>query len=458
MLANLCRRLGHGDTSFRWLKPLVWQQIELGVTPEPKVLLEFVYHLATYGSLDEAHELLDWVDFDQYPQAHLAKITILFKEWRYLDSVPHLQQYIRKMKNDQYQVAIGTINLAACYVFLKMDKAEETVSGLIRMCQENDYRVLLGNAYELLSQVSIAQGEYAQALDLLSKAEEILRGNQSSSLLFVEKWQSIVGLLREPNSAEAKTRFLAVRQKAAERKNWETIRSCDFYYSYATQDLETSKKVYFGTPFIPYRKMVEQQLGADLFSDEKYLWIPQWDIPKVHKNLKTLSVTDLSYEGRSVPIKQGQLLHNFLKGICLDFYKPASIGFFHHNLYPGEYFDVKSTTEKVVRLKKRLNKALEAEDIPLVVRSSDNQLILKATAPIAIEVPREYCFRNRQTELANKVVDLFPNKNFTTSDVQGEFKVSERTAQRLIQFGVEKGLFEQRGSGKKTRYQVKKAS
>ena len=458
LLANLCRRLGHGHTSFRWLKPLVWQQIELGVNPEPKVLLEFVYHLATYGSLDEAHELLDWIDFDQYPQAHLATISILFKQWRYQDSIPHLKQYIKKMKNAPYQVAIGTINLAACYVFLKQDMAEETVRNLIEICQANSYTVLLGNAYELLSQVFIDHGEYAQALELLSRAEKILQENQGSSLLFVEKWQSIVGLLKNPTSQQTKQRFFEFKQKAALRKNWETVRSCDFYFSLATRDRETSQRVYFGTPFAPYRQMLEQQLSKDLFADANYLWTPQGDLDHKTEKSRVLSVSNLTFDGRPVPIKQGQLLHNFLKGICTDFYKPASIGFFHRTLYSGEHFDVKSSTEKIVRLKKRLNKVFKQADIPLLLRSSDNQFVLESTAPLVIKVPKEYSFKDRQSELAGQVISLFPNKDFTTSDIQGQFHVSERTAQRLIQYGIEKGYFEQRGGGKKTHYLIKKAS
>src|SRR5690606_31131612 len=123
-------------------------------------------------------------------------------KWDYGEALAHLKKYISASTLAHYQQRAGSLNIAATLVSLgKLAEARVALSDLIKNISDGPAsRLLLGNCFELLSQVAIHERNFGEAEKTLRTAHEVLNEFPGRYLLYVKKWESILEVAKNPHS------------------------------------------------------------------------------------------------------------------------------------------------------------------------------------------------------------------------------------------------------------------
>lgn len=437
--ANLGRRVGAPLFSLRLLQPLVRQEKNRLNPATSEELTVYASVLARVGITNEAKEILEKVKGPKNPDAFLYLAHLEIYGWNYKAAAVLLKKYIRLSKVQGYKKLIAEMNLLSAYV------AEEDFIEAERLFQKlevelaaNSHGLLLGNAYELAAQAAFAKRNFNQARFYLEKSKNLLQTSQGVYLLYAEKWSSLVDLYEKKSQGILKDSDLLalqnVKAHAVQSKDWETLRDCDLYSSLLSEDKNELNFVMIGTPYASYR-----QRAMRLYSSR--VGYSQRVVLEAGQSEALLFDLQLGFcpERPALSLVKEPKLLTCLRTLASDFYRPISIGQMYSAIYPGEYFNPYSSPQQVRNLIQRLRQWARDHEVDLTILVKDHEMKLVLGPKLKLQVYKTYKDESAApTMILAKAKGLFGLNPFSSQELAQGLQVSQRTARRWIEHGLQK--------------------
>ncbi len=448
LVANIAWRSGHPELGIRVLHPWVRpsERITRESTEEEKS--EYGVCLIKFGAGDEGLSLLRQVDSARAPASLLYQAFGLVAKWDYEGSIPLIRAYLRSKNLNNYQKLVGEVNLAAAFVLGgHKQKAEYLLRDLTYRLSLSRYHLLLGRALHLSAENFIAIKKWEKAEECFFRAEKLLETSEGIDLFIVRKGRAISNFLQHPKNSATLLGLRAIRAEAEERRHWESIRDCDRIEALGTQNYELWNRVYFGTPLEAFRARMRKE-APNIPIEEEYFW-------KMNGRNETGPVMDLEtgkIKGLAAELKAGQALHVLLRILATDFYRPFRIASLHAKLHPQEFYDPVNSPIRARQAIKRLRKWFAQVRLPLIVQESEGSYQLGAKRPCALKISAHSTTHSRHAVLVNTLREKFFDGPFSSMDACREWKLSNRSALRILDACVQAGYLVRSGKTKKTTY------
>ncbi len=420
-----------------------------GLNPDADTadLLTYALALIRIGSAQEAGEILKTLP-QENAEARLFQAFMHQTMWDYTEALPHLEAYLGLKSPTPYERAVAEVNVAACLVQMReFPQAEETLKKLLADADANQWLLLMRNAIELTAQAAVEQGRMQDARNLLKTIDSGHSEVLDPADLFVAKWAAFADAFENvsPTSIAGVRR---VREMAKRMNHWETLRDCDRALAGLTRDEGLFNHVYFGTPFVSFRKKV--LAGAPWMNNPSTYTLgsstgPVFDLVKAEMR-----------DG-SARLKPGQIMHRTLCALLEDFYRPVSLGHLHGRLFPGQYFNPESSPGRVSSLIHRLRNWLEDVGLPITITASQRNFQISLTDPhFGIHFSRllELQTTSEISDVAGYLDRIRERLNhpFTCTEAAESLSVSRSAAVRILKEAVAAGLVRRVGKGRGTLY------
>jgi hypothetical protein len=444
ILAQIARKLNLARQILKLLSPYVRPAVagQFVATTEERAL--YAVGLTRLGVYKEAEKILSELDSQDFPQVLLFRAHVCIFNWDYAAAIPLLKKYILAL-TDPYQIQVAKLNLAAAF-YHHNDKVKflPLCQSLIAEAELQKLDLILGNSLELISQYYISIQNFTLANQTLDKAEVILKDSPPQYSLFVKKWRVILTLMQSKTSPQVVESLQILKAEARHSKDWEVIRECDFYQALATEDTALYQQVFEGTPYLGYRKKMQDYSKLRFLPQNTYLWkVPlksgALQLPSLHFDLSkgfSLKVGEENIETLTSYPK----LHQLFQVLCRDFYRPIPIGEAFYFLYPDEYYVWDNSPNRVLRLVKRLRRWLNSQNIPLSIHLEKSNLNLIAKAPVEILLTRKRSLEKATDLIWEKLTLELKKPSFTSQDVSECLKLSARSATRLLNWARQRNL------------------
>jgi hypothetical protein len=448
-IANFSWRVGIADIGLRLLNPIVRDKY-LSLEISERELVEYANCLRYIGCSQEALILLGKGQ-SHSPWVEQAKAFVYISEWNYEKAVEILKDLLNKefQGYPAYQYEVNRINFLACLIFLENWEEAHVQIDICLQSKKISQR-LLSNLTELRLQCALGEGRFEEADKISKDLAKLSEG--SIEALYLKKWQAI--LSSQYDKKQAKISLLEVRHAALNLKKWETVRDCDLYIALIYRNETFLKRLLFATPFPSYRQKIIRRLPYAFKVPDEFEFRMLPDELKIDgSGARTKKITmsidvDKGKLGDKI-LKAGMLHHRLLKLLCRDLYRSHSVGTLFHGLFADENFNSESSPNRVHQAVKGLREYFAAEEMCLDITEESGQYRLVTHSLIALLLKKDFEVANRK----NAQIDLLREKvsdPFTTKQVADLLGSSVKTAQRLIQSGIEQGQLCQRGKGQKT--------
>lgn len=402
--------------------------------------------LLRVGASSEGHAILRTIKDSRLPEVplYLAQREVLC--WRYHAAIPHFRRYLKSAGLTPYQVLVGKLNLAACYVAdRRFNEAKVLLGPLIAELKALNLNLLAGNALELMGQLHLNTGNRPEAEACLLEALKLLGQSNRRYRLYVEKWLTVLGLMNLKDEApqlpqSARSRLHAVIDQAKAVSDWETVRDCELHEACLFDDSQLLQKVAFGTPFQGYQARIRRLVPE--FKPAK-TWTLGFASAAATTIVELETIQDLS----PLPLL-------LFKNLTRDFYKPISTGELHQRLYPDEYFNPLSSPQKIATLVQVLRAWFAAHALPLRIVARNREYRLEGDPGIGIILGRS---PSAKAILPAKIRPLmeFRSDVFSVTDAAKRLQVTERQARRILNLPEHQAFVESRPL-RRGRYRLKK--
>ena len=439
--ANAARRIGMWSLGLRFLAPVVNPtKSKKAVDAKPDEIAEYAVLLYKNGSIDEALARLASITAKEVPQAPMFRAFCHMGQWDPERAIAELRSYL-STSEDPYMSFVAQVNLSACLIWnAQLDEVVTLLDELVATAKEKSYTRLLGNCFELRGQARYLQGKLAHCESDLNEAARVFGPEDGPDQLLVRKWRAVLQGI-EKRSIEP---LLAFRQVALERQQWERVRETDLHGLKIRFDGPTMNHLVFGTPFAPYRARVEREVGRRVATDH-FLFGAE-GAPSLD-----LLTGEMSVEG-SGP-NPGKKIHKLLGVLLEDLYRPLPIGALFSRLFPGDYFDVFSSPNRIHQVLWRARQWIGEENLPLEIHESEGSYSLKITGDFAFVLRLEQKPIDGLAAEWNRLESAYlGDGEFRSVQAADRLGVSATQLRRLVKWGVENGKLERVGSGSQIRY------
>jgi tetratricopeptide (TPR) repeat protein len=391
--------------------------------------------LYTFGAIDESLKILDSMGSGEIPEVWFHTAGAHFCSWNYEAGIPYFKKYIQSSQIDSYKRLVGKVNLASAFIFTcDWDSARELLDQAMTECQSQNYRLLLGNCYELLAQIEIFQGRYENALELLDRAMESLKDQGGFYELYAEKWRLIALCMKDTNLNNLNT-LKVFRGKAFALGHWNTVRECDLFEGLVTKNDELIRKVIMGTPYEPYRRRVRKLFDTHLIAKGQYELLLTEGDPRGPET----PIFDPNKKGTAPgALYERPLLLALYNALLSDFYQPANLGRLFQKIYPDEKFNPYSSPDRVLKLLKRLNTWFGENGYPIQISFKKSEFRLLSSTPIVVVVHRGASLSATDGKIS-ELKGRFQSKTFSTADVCETLGISKSSANRLLAEALKEG-------------------
>lgn len=445
--AELANRVHHSLYALKALHRFVMKDNQLDASASDREKMIYAYALCLLGATDEALALLDRVDSAKEPESFFLKSLTLFRQWKYSQSIPLLKAFMEASGVANYRRLVGEVNLVAALISAsEWTQALEHIDDIQSVCKKESYSLLLGNSFELKAQIYFFQKKYDESLICLRSAGELLKGQQGLYLLFVEKWTLLCRLFMNP-SDENIEKLRALRMKASQLNDFETVRECELFEAVAMKNEDLLRKVIMGTPSEAYRQRARQLFGKSLKPLGQFVWdlnLRSSKMPVVFDPYQKRNCQTALYE-------KPHLLALF-EALSVDFYRPCHLGALFRRVYPTEKFNPYSSPARVMRLLKRLDEWFEENQVPIRIDFKKSEFSLKASASVQVMLQRGQKLSAHEGRWS-QIRKAFEGRTFTTSKISQAIGISQTSAQRLIRQALQEGRIRPIGQGRGAAYQ-----
>lgn len=438
-LAKLCRRVGLYETAMRLLAPLVVEgRKPQGDQPTAAELAEYAVVLQRCGVIDEALKILSGISPDSEPEVLLFQAYCHFNRWEYQESIPLLRAYVAR-DLPPYQKMIGNVNLAAALATTRAHgEALDLLAHLLSEAAASGNLRLQANCHEIRSQIHLVENRLEDAEDDLRAAMKILEGEGTVAELSSRKWQAVLDATRAGDTEPLKK----FRAAAVEFGDWEAIRHTDLNLLKIEFDEHLFQFHMFGSPWLGYRASAQGALS-------RLIEVETFDFGSGGELLDMRS----GHLGGVERLETGSKLHRALSALMRDFYRPVTPGTMFNNLFPGEYYDVFSSPNRVHQVLFRLRRWLDDASLPVELVHDRAGYSLRVRGPLSIRVPFVWRDPDARVELLRQLRSHpLARQAFAAADLAAALGVSTAVARRFLKWAVDLGHLEKTGAGSGTRY------
>ena len=440
-LAQIARRADLFHFGLKVLRPLMPEESSrtVGLAKDEEIA-EYGVLLQLIGSLTEAFRYFNMVSPQKTPKVLLYKAFCHFTRWEYSQAKPLLGAYIEAKGLTDYELLIGKVNYASCLVSTKADNAAPFLQEIIKTSQEKNYHRLNANALEMLSQISIAIGEYQHARNLLDQAAQVLSQSVAADAFYIEKWKAVAKALESGDCSD----LIAFRETAFKNSQWESVRESDLYIMRVTKDESLFRFLYAGTPYPEYRKRILEH------SD------PRWAAPQTFELGTAGPELDLvlgRYDGREV-LKPGQRPQLLLLGLFSDFYRPRKMATLFSDIFPDQAFGILSSPNRVYQAVSRTRELIEEAKIPLSIHEDEGNYRFQLAGEMRVKIEVENHMVSREDFLLRRLENEFRGREFSAREARSALDLPATSFHRLLSWGIDQGRLSKVGIGAKVRYHI----
>lgn len=430
-LAALARRAHLWKLSLKWLHPLVRPQSQSAPSASPREIVEYAMALQKAGAIIEANDLLSVVDPASEPRVLLSKAYLRMAQWDYLSAEAFLSAYIQSPSISDYERLTGKVNWLAALTVLKDSRVSDLAVDFENEARDGGHYLLLSNCLEISAQRFVSESNWSEARNSLQRAQLLIRQEQNLDSLFIDKWQAIV-LALETRDAGKLSDF---RSRALQLKHWETLRDLDFYQAVLEPDCSWADWVYFGTPFVGFRKRLETFRG---FSEQTW----------ISRSSKARETIDPWFPGKN----EGDLSHRCFVLLLQDLYRPLRVAQAFGHLFPKEYYNPISSSNRIHQVMTRTRHWLK--------NMEPSFQLIEVDGAYSLRIPENLSLLYRKQSLSYEESHFFFNRyrsvltsEFTTKDLLQFTDRSLSTLQRMIKIAVENNVLVKVGQGPLAAYQ-----
>jgi hypothetical protein len=471
-IANISWRINQSSIGLRLLFPRLRTQGNLKIVNALDAFTEYAGCLLEVGALSEARQVLRDLR-GRTPRSKFYSALLMFKEWDYLSAVPLLEDYLREIPADYHQLVVR-VNLASTYVNIHdRSRAIPFLRALQTELEAKGHWLLLGNSYEIESQIYFERREHHQALECLTKSEKYLGQARNMGWIYCKKWQFINRLYQTRTAALEVARTTSVggaphalysewatlRTDALSMGSWETLRELDLHWAICTENQELLNHVYYGSPIKSYREKIHALIkreapNLEILASFDWLRVRQTGVKSRLANFRDL-IMDFksSVQGNN----QSILLKRLLYILCSDFYAPFRIGQLFSILFEGEFYDLETSPDRVFQLIKRLRAWISEREIGCEIIWGRRGYAIQFSKNHGIVLERDIA----EQGLPNKtnihylfLHDRFGGDPFSSSAVGDQMNCSTRTANRVLNELISEGRVVSMGRGRFTRFKI----
>lgn len=443
--ANLCRRTDMLNIGIKLLSPVArpnrgpWKK-----DATAQELSEYAVLLQKSGAVREALWILTQIDPVQAPESLLFRSFCHFNRWEYEEAVPLLWKYA-ELEQRPYQNMVGRVNLAASLVSIHDPQAMDVLQDCLERAKESKLGRLQANCLELRAQMHFHSGRWSEAKADLQTASELAAENSGLDQFLIRKWQAIF------TSFEAKRpdALLEFREQAVKRRQWESVREADRFLLKIEFSNERFERLRFGTPFKRYREQLERDYPHAELNHFIMLGQP--------KDL-VLDLTRGEFVGGRQVEQPSRKCHELISVLMSDFYKPFALSALFSELFPGDYFDLASSSHRVRQIVYRTRCWIEKNNLGLNIEESAGRYRLRLADDLAILVPFSFGALSAESLRLDRLRERFGASKFSTRQVRSTLDLSASCCKSLLNWAVTNGHVNRLGSGRATVYRFKAAA
>ncbi len=443
--AALARRMEMPDLGIALLHPLVrplGKRVQSEATPQE--IAEYAADLSRLGAPREALELLTSKPVVGLPEAGLYQAFALVSLWEYGATIPLLERFLEVPNADPYQRLVAQANLAAAFLFVsRFGEADKVLTSLESKARETNFHLLLGHALKLRAQWAISIGDSSAAERALSLAEKQSAEWAKWDELLLKKWRAVLALKKEPKKAILELE--QVQTLAEKASHWETVRDCAGYLAVATQDEARLWRVFFGTPFAPFREKLLVDFGYRGAPPTSYL------LPGGKEKATTLDLTGAMDLGADLVPEDARF--RLLRALASDFFRPFRGATLFQLIHPEELYNPLTSPPRVRMLVMRLRRSLTKKRFRAGIEHLDDGYRLSPRCPLRVDLAPNA--ETRSVGLVERASTTFGEDDFGLKEAAKVLDVSDRTLGRALTDAMHEGRLQRAGKGRATRYRFK---
>lgn len=441
-LAGLCRRANLLNLGLRLLTPVVHDRLgEAVAKATPHEWAEYAVLLQRSGGVREAINILSRPGMQNFAQAPMYTAYCYFNLWEYGAAIPFLQKYLSGDLTD-YARLIGNTNLAAAFNF-----NGQSAEGALLAAQNSKIAKAKGfvrlqcNNLELLAQSHFESKDYKQARRAIETASSVLSGVGTIDQLYIRKWGAALKAVETKNA----TPLANFRAEALREKHFESVREADLLSLQIEFSEESFRKLYFGTPFQGYRARIERVLERKMN-----------DLECIHGSATAPSRLNLQtgeLTGFNVDFPVGTGIHQCLEVLLRDLYKPLSVCALFSELFPGEYFDIESSPNRVHQVVSRTRRWLTDNDFPMELEEQDGRYLLSVDKRLQVVVGLRAQLAEWESVQVLRLKKRFPESaEMSAGEIRDVLQLTPANFKRLSVWAVENGALIKKGVRAGTTY------
>ncbi len=451
---NLIRRMGGPKYALAILNPIVRNELSKPTTEE---IIEYATCLCRVGLIDEGVGLLNSIANEPYAEIQFELALACMSKWDYSKAIPYLIKYLSFKELSSYKVCVGEINLAAAYIYTnEIKKAENLLRKLIVKMQKNNFSLLWGNALELQGEIAFANRHYDQANKLFEEAAEKLQFANPRYRLYQEKWKVILRMIRENGSKDSLLECHQLRKKVAEIHDWNSLREIELYKAIVTKNLEAITYLYYGSPYLEYRRRILAAWGKSLNIENEHYDRKIGPGVAQEKNVFDIAAGRDLFTGAK--LKVGQNMYRLLQVLTSDFYAPFLTTKLFSLVFKNVFFNPATSPKQVHQLVKRLSDWFVDNKIPLAIKYGNAGYRLRAEKGYVLRIPTNVTVRSKIDDFMELLKRNGLVKNFQVKEVIEKLHLSRRSTFRLLSEAVARGKLERKGRSQNTVYRVIESS
>lgn len=455
-LAKLCRRCGLIQLGLRVLEGHSFDERGRPQYNSPN-LIEYAALLARAGGGVEALTLMSKASDQSSSDAVFTQSAALINCGRFEAAISVLESFIAKHPSNEYSALVARLNIANSLIYLDAyDQVEPWLEEVLEHTEEQAFKLLRANSYELLCKACVARGQLDQASRFLDRAEKILSADEGfSDALYLLKWKAIIYDLQTKEPAGESEAFKQLQTRARKMKHFETLREYDLFMGILTYNSERLKKVYFGSPYpgtqakaLRYLKRQDQASSLSYtykgeFSDLKA------SEPQCSEHLRSLSVGQ-SQITEQLSLKKGQVNDRLFQILTSDLYNPIPKLSVNARLFPDKALTPHQSIHCLDQAIFRLNEVFRRGKLRAKVHANDHRCILSLNGHYLVYGAA------KEEDALSRLKRVFGEQTFKRKQVTAELGMSERSTSRWLQSAVESGHIEALGGGRSRSYRVQR--
>ncbi|MGE4132510.1 MAG: hypothetical protein AB7F86_12780 [Bdellovibrionales bacterium] len=440
-LAKLCRRAGLPSLGLRILGRVVLaDRYALSRPPTDHELAEYGVLLQRMGALGEAFDKLRRVNTAKAPEALLYLAYYHFAIWEFEQALVPLQEYL-KADLDPHTLSVGHLNLAFALVECRrFEEADPVLSQLL----DSESQLVRQNTYALRAQIHSWNGDFVRAEHEISEAKVAMHKGSSNDQFFTQKWRLILTGLRDRDPSQ----FLKLGELAKAQQAWEVSREADLFSLKVKFDEQRFLRLLFGSPYPGFRYRLSREL--EQHTTESTFLLGEYDAPR-------LDLATGLIDGRSI-LKPGLQAHQMIEVLTRDLYRPLRVAGLFSTIFPGEIFNVGSSSHRVHQMMTRSRRQFAESGVPLAITESRGFYQLNLTGPFGILLTMDRSPINLAELQFKRLQQAFAKVSaFSAKEVGHALGVSGATVHRLLKREINGGRIERLRGGQLPEFRFKVA-